>query len=214
MLLWLWRRPTARAVISPLAWELPYAASAALKRKYKQNKATLPNLLVPDGGPRTLVQLISFPSHQKRQHQSMILRNPWEMVGLQEKEQRKRECQGVNKVESAGLPRGALEKHQVLPEKKHCPGVNHQMAEKALRTVRDWAVSAPAEPRQASHSEALHPRMTPSAGQCGSPKAPSLVNSPLRFSAFPTHLHERTRLLFWENSGPHICKPTHICYGG
>ena len=33
MLLWLWYRPAAVAVIRPLAWELPYAVGAALKRK-------------------------------------------------------------------------------------------------------------------------------------------------------------------------------------
>ena len=32
-LLWLWRRPAAAVRIQPLAWELPYAASAALKTK-------------------------------------------------------------------------------------------------------------------------------------------------------------------------------------
>ena len=30
-LLWLWCRPAAAALIRPLAWELPYAADAALK---------------------------------------------------------------------------------------------------------------------------------------------------------------------------------------
>ena len=35
-LLWLWHRPAAAAPIGPLAWELPYAADAALKRKQKQ----------------------------------------------------------------------------------------------------------------------------------------------------------------------------------
>ena len=34
-LLWLWHRPAAVAQIQPLAWELPYAAGAALKRKKK-----------------------------------------------------------------------------------------------------------------------------------------------------------------------------------
>ena len=33
ILLWLWCRPTAAAPIQPLAWELPYAIGAALKRK-------------------------------------------------------------------------------------------------------------------------------------------------------------------------------------
>ena len=32
----LWRRPAATAPIGPLAWEPPYAASAALKRNKKQ----------------------------------------------------------------------------------------------------------------------------------------------------------------------------------
>ena len=32
-LLWLWDRPAAVALIQPLAWELPYAAPTALKKK-------------------------------------------------------------------------------------------------------------------------------------------------------------------------------------
>ena len=35
-LLWLWRRPVATAVIHPLAWELPYATYAALKKDQKK----------------------------------------------------------------------------------------------------------------------------------------------------------------------------------
>ena len=41
-LLWLWCRPAAAALIQPLAWELPYAASVALK-KQKTNKQTNKN---------------------------------------------------------------------------------------------------------------------------------------------------------------------------
>ena len=37
MCLLLWGKPAAVALISPLAWEPPYAASAALKKK-KQNE--------------------------------------------------------------------------------------------------------------------------------------------------------------------------------
>ena len=37
-LLWLWCRPAATALIQPLAWELPYAAGAALKRKKKERE--------------------------------------------------------------------------------------------------------------------------------------------------------------------------------
>ena len=32
-LLWLWCRPTATALIQPLAWEPPYAMGSALKKK-------------------------------------------------------------------------------------------------------------------------------------------------------------------------------------
>ena len=35
-LLWLWHRPAAVAPIRPLAWELPYPAGAALKKKKKK----------------------------------------------------------------------------------------------------------------------------------------------------------------------------------
>jgi len=34
-LLWLWHRPVATILIRPLAWEPPYAAGVALKRKKK-----------------------------------------------------------------------------------------------------------------------------------------------------------------------------------
>mgnify|MGYP007071216099 CR=1 FL=1 len=37
-LLWLWRWPAAAALIRPLAWELPYALSAALKNTKKKKK--------------------------------------------------------------------------------------------------------------------------------------------------------------------------------
>ena len=36
-LLWLWHRPEAAAPIQPLAWEPPYAAGTALKRKKKMS---------------------------------------------------------------------------------------------------------------------------------------------------------------------------------
>ena len=38
MLLWLWCRPGAAALIQPLAWELPYALGGALKRQKKKKK--------------------------------------------------------------------------------------------------------------------------------------------------------------------------------
>ena len=38
MLLWLWRRPVATALIHPLAWEPPYAAEVALEKAKRQKK--------------------------------------------------------------------------------------------------------------------------------------------------------------------------------
>ena len=38
VLLWLWYRPSASALIQPLAWELPYATEASLKRQKKKKK--------------------------------------------------------------------------------------------------------------------------------------------------------------------------------
>ena len=37
VLLWLWHRPAATALIRPLAWETPYATGATLKRRKKKN---------------------------------------------------------------------------------------------------------------------------------------------------------------------------------
>ena len=37
-LLWLWYRPAAAVLIRPLAWEPPYAAGTALKRKKKEKE--------------------------------------------------------------------------------------------------------------------------------------------------------------------------------
>ena len=59
MLLWLWRSPVAAALIRPLAWEPPYAASAALKRqktKTKQNKKKT------QSGTSYSLQVSLFPS--------------------------------------------------------------------------------------------------------------------------------------------------------
>ena len=39
--LWLWSRPAAIALIQPLAWGLPYAAGAALKRQKKRKEKNI-----------------------------------------------------------------------------------------------------------------------------------------------------------------------------
>ena len=38
VLLWLWYRPAATALIEPLAWEPPYTAGATLKKKKRKKK--------------------------------------------------------------------------------------------------------------------------------------------------------------------------------
>ena len=38
VLLWLWRRPAAAALIQPLAWKLPHVIGVALKAKKKKKK--------------------------------------------------------------------------------------------------------------------------------------------------------------------------------
>ena len=38
VLLWLWPKPAAAALIGPLAWELPYAAGMTLKRQKKEEE--------------------------------------------------------------------------------------------------------------------------------------------------------------------------------
>ena len=40
MLLWLWCRPVATALIGPLAWEPPHAVGAALKSQKEKKKKT------------------------------------------------------------------------------------------------------------------------------------------------------------------------------
>ena len=49
MLLWLWHRLAAAALIQPLAWEPPYATPVALKSKKAKKKRTT------EGEVRTLV---------------------------------------------------------------------------------------------------------------------------------------------------------------
>ena len=47
VLLRLWCRPAATALIRPLAWEPPYAMGAALKDKKRKKKVYIPNTLLP-----------------------------------------------------------------------------------------------------------------------------------------------------------------------
>ena len=45
-LLWLWHRPASVAPIGPLAWEPPYAASAALRRSKLNQKYNVKKIKV------------------------------------------------------------------------------------------------------------------------------------------------------------------------
>ena len=61
MLLWLWRRPAAVALIRPLAWEPPYTVHAALKsKKAKKNAASPHPLHLPGPKPPSF---LACPSH-------------------------------------------------------------------------------------------------------------------------------------------------------
>ena len=53
-LLWLWCRPAALAPIQPLAWELPYAMSVALKRKKKTNNPHMYGQMILNKGAKTI----------------------------------------------------------------------------------------------------------------------------------------------------------------
>ena len=44
MLLWLWHSLAAAALIRPLAWKLPYALGAALKKKIIQVQIDIPGV--------------------------------------------------------------------------------------------------------------------------------------------------------------------------
>ena len=55
-MLWLWRRPAAKALIRPLAWELPYNMGAALKRQNKKQNSHSINILLTSDVLQYLLQ--------------------------------------------------------------------------------------------------------------------------------------------------------------
>ena len=76
-LLWLWHRPAARALFRPLAWEPPYAASAALKRHTHTHTHThkmllmrsqmeIGNVLLDNGGK--MVPVIKMAKNWSSRH--------------------------------------------------------------------------------------------------------------------------------------------------
>ena len=75
-LLWLWCGPAAAAPVWPLGWELPYAASAAMKRKIKK---TLPDYALSWHTPCQLPEEnYAFGCHvQSRTIQGPRALSPW-----------------------------------------------------------------------------------------------------------------------------------------
>ena len=61
--LWLWCRLAAAAPIQPLAWEIPYATGAALKRKSKKKKKKE----FEDGNSKALNQAGAMPRSHARE---------------------------------------------------------------------------------------------------------------------------------------------------
>ena len=73
LLLWLWHRLAAAALIRTLAWELPYAAGVALKSKNKQTNEKLKHSLQPLGlillkSPHLVNRRSSYSSYQQNRN--------------------------------------------------------------------------------------------------------------------------------------------------
>ena len=65
VLLWLWHRLAATALISPLAWEPPYATGAALKKAKKTKKKKIYKL-DQKTKPHHVLLLERHLNHKKR----------------------------------------------------------------------------------------------------------------------------------------------------
>ena len=66
----MWCIPAAAALIQPLAWELPYAASAALKRPKQTNKQTKPIIIA-----RVKIYLVLIICHAM--YKDQCINNPY-----------------------------------------------------------------------------------------------------------------------------------------
>ena len=76
MLLWLWFRLAPAALIQPLAWELPYAASVTLKgQKKKKKKKKKGNV---DAIPGEIVALCHCDITILRTKSQMLRKMRWE----------------------------------------------------------------------------------------------------------------------------------------
>ena len=74
VLLWLWCRPASIALIRPLAWELPYAASEAIKEKKTTTQASTQS-----------VQIWWYPEVITRESLSFSTHFPLKNVGFSSK---------------------------------------------------------------------------------------------------------------------------------
>ena len=82
-LLWLWCRLAATAPIPPLAWEPPYAAGVALKKKTdkdKENKLKSSSL----SNPKLYLSLIIFVSFKKNVIEVSLIYNIVLVSGIQQ----------------------------------------------------------------------------------------------------------------------------------
>ena len=61
-LLWLWCRPADAALIRPLAWELPYAVSADIKRQKKKTLNKFVLLIISKFKLTIIDQLLRYTS--------------------------------------------------------------------------------------------------------------------------------------------------------
>ena len=97
-LLWLWHRSAATAPIWPLAWELLYAVSAALKReKKKKEKEEINNqrnreiiLRTSLDGNNHLLQVFSFPVNLRNSEKIFMCNkfiNPFKFISFNQKGQ-------------------------------------------------------------------------------------------------------------------------------
>ena len=59
VLLWLWCRPAATALIRPLVWEPSYATGVALKRQKTEEKKKKPRIIINETEKRKSIEKIN-----------------------------------------------------------------------------------------------------------------------------------------------------------
>ena len=113
-LLWLWHSLAATALIRPLAWELPHAAGAALKRQKKRERES-------DGVGQQFKQWVDAGSgHLSTSGKRLgILWMPWQGCGSKWKQRKQTWCHPNLPEAKLSLPGPAC--GQLAPLFCHCP---------------------------------------------------------------------------------------------